>query len=141
MTRLSGLVALTISAITMSAGVIAMPQAPAPSPSVLWEQSESVSVRLTVKGREWQSDSVEAECFVEGPISSESLSRFGQPNGVRSTRKWTVKRDHQQSLYFPEDFSRKPFPGEYRWGCTVGERTIAQGRFEYIATDQARVIR
>jgi len=93
------------------------------------------------EGREWDAASVEAECFVEGPISSESVALFGQPNGVRSRRKWTIKRNEQQSLFFPQDFGRKVFPGEYRWGCTLGERTIAQGRFEYITLDQARVLR
>jgi len=141
MTQFRGLVALGMTAVTVSASTIAGSQAPSTSASVLWQQSASVSVRLTVKGRDWDADSVEAECFVEGPISPESVAMFGQANGVRSRRTWTIKRDQEQSLYFPEDFHRKPFPGEFRWGCTVGERTIAQGRFEYVAVDQARVIR
>lgn len=115
MTRRSGLVAWTIGAAAMSASIVAMPQAPAPSPSVPCEQSESVNVRLTVKGREWQADSVEAECFVEGPISSESVSMFGQPNRVRSTRKWTVKREQEQSRT-----SRKTFTESRFLASTVG---------------------
>jgi hypothetical protein len=99
--------------------------------NVAWEQSQSVSVRLSVKGHEFDALSVDAECFVEGP----------PPHNLRSRRHVNLERDKDHRLYFPEDFQRKPVRGEYRWGCTVGGRTIAEGKFEYVAADQARVIR
>jgi hypothetical protein len=131
MTRLSGVLTLIIGVVVVWASSIAGPDAQTTAPSVQWEQSQSVSIRLGVKGHEWQMDVAEAECFVEGLM----------PHGIRSTRQVAIKRDRQQYLYFPEDFQRKPFPGEYRWGCTLGGRTIAQGGFEYTTPDQARVIR
>ena len=100
-------------------------------PNVAWEQSQSLSVRLSIKGHEFAGASVEAECVVVGP----------PPLNMRSRRRLQIERDKEQLLYFPEDFHRKPVPGEYRWGCAVGERKIAEGRFEYLTEDQARVIR
>jgi hypothetical protein len=99
-------------------------------PTVAWHQSQSVSVRLGIKGHEFSGDSVSADCFVEGPLQ----------RGVRSTRPLQIARDKEQHLYFPEDFHRLPLAGEYHWGCTVGDRLVAQGRFEYIDAHQVRVV-
>ena len=101
-----------------------------PPTTVAWEQSQSVSVRLGIKGHELAAEFVNAECFVDGPL----------PTGVRSRRTWQVARDKEQHLYFPEDFHRRPVAGEYRWGCSVGDRVIAEGRFEYVDANHARVI-
>jgi hypothetical protein len=119
-----------VVAVVLVVEIVGAQQTRLPTSTVAWEQSQSVSVRLSIKGHELAAESVAAECFVEGPL----------PSGVRSRRTWQIARDKQQHLYFPDDFHRLVVPGTYQWGCSVGDRTIANGRFEYLDANHARVI-
>jgi len=87
-------------------------------PNVSWEQSQSVSIKLGIKGREWQSQSFDATFIINGPT------------GVESTYKHRLEKDEFKFLYFPEDFALRTLPGKYRWRCVVGEKIIAGGEFE-----------
>lgn len=102
-------------------------------PNVSWEQSQSVSIKLGIKGREWQSQSFDTTFIINGPT------------GVESTYQHRLEKDEFKFLYFPEDFGLRPLPGKYKWRCVVGEKAIAGGEFEYVSisgqSDQARIIK
>jgi hypothetical protein len=48
-------------------------------PNVSWEQTQSVSVKLGIKGREWQSQSFDATFIINGPTGVESRSERRLP--------------------------------------------------------------
>src|SRR5215207_5945432 len=83
------------------------------TPTVSWEQTQSVSVKLGIKGREWQSQSFDATFIINGPT------------GVESSTERRLEKDQFKFLYFPEDFGLRALPGKYRWRCVVGGRVIA----------------
>ena len=77
MTVVMKLLVLAFGVISIpSMGLLGAKQRDVPGTTVAWEQSQSVSVRLSIKGHELNAESVVAECFIEGPM----------PAGVRSKR-------------------------------------------------------
>ncbi len=103
------------------------------TPTLSWEQTQSVSVKLGIKGREWQPQSFDATFIINGPT------------GVESSSERRLEKDQFKFLYFPEDFGLRALPGRYKWRCMVGGRIIAGGEFEYLNVsgqgEQARIIK
>ncbi|MDQ3257154.1 MAG: hypothetical protein M3R15_25230 [Acidobacteriota bacterium] len=103
------------------------------TPTVSWEQTQSVSIKLGIKGREWESQSFNATFIINGPT------------GVESSSEQRLEKDQFKFLYFPEDFGLRALPGKYKWRCVVGEKVIAGGEFEYVNAsgqgEQARIIK
>ncbi len=103
------------------------------TPTVSWEQTQSISVKLSIKGREWQSQSFDATYIINGPT------------GVESSSERRLEKDQFKVLYFPEDFGLRALPGKYKWRCVVGGKVIAGGEFEYMSVsgqgEQARIIK
>lgn len=106
------------------------PGAAGQATNVRWEQTQAVNVRIGIKGYELAQPSVDVAC---------SVRNLG-PKGVKSTVTRQLSRDKELSIYFPEDFGRKPLPGEYTWLCEVAGRAVAQGRFAFASPSEARLI-
>lgn len=111
-----------------------------------WEPSTSVSVRLELKGAMGQTEPYTALFTVTIP---DPANRPLVPDPANRPLVIAVERrinpGQYTRLYFPEDFHARPFPGRYAWKCTVGNKVVAEGQFEYSTVkkqgDQATSLR
>ena len=96
---------------------------------ITWQSSMSVSVQIGVRDKYGELESYKARFVVTGP------------DGEQYKAEKDVSGDEWGFCYFPDDFETYAKPGKYSWECIVGGEVVINGHFEYITSDQAKIMR
>ncbi|MDA3839298.1 MAG: hypothetical protein PF574_10000 [Candidatus Delongbacteria bacterium] len=95
-----------------------------------WQQSETINIQLGVRDKNSNLEEYKAT-FKVTETTTEKV--------VETTI--TVTADQWGFVNFPEDFGVDALKGDYDWACTVADKIVTYGKFEFKKTgNMARVL-
>ena len=95
-----------------------------------WQQSETINIQLGVRDK----NSNLAEYKATFKVTETTTEKVVETTII-------VKADQWGFVNFPEDFGVDALKGDYDWTCTVADKIVSYGKFDFKKTgNMARVL-